>query len=120
MTEKSKAQRLADEFDNGELIAHTNQWKEEATSELRRLDRHEQVNTEWLEKTEWVQKTAKAKELGMHRADVLKKRIDDLTALNAELVEHLQRLCDETEQGFFSTITRAECRLLIAKAKEQT
>lgn len=121
MTEHTKAQRLAD------WLVKLNVWSPvktlntiEAAAELRRLDRHEQVNTEWLEKTEWVQKTAKAKELGMHRADVLKKRIDDLTALNAELVEHLQRLCDETEQGFFSTITRAECRLLIAKAKEQT
>lgn len=89
-------------------------------SKLRRLDRHEQVNTEWLEKTEWVQKTLKPKELGIHRADILKKRIDDLTALNAELVERLQQMCDETEQGFISTMTRVECRILIAKAKEQT
>ena len=38
MTEQTKAQRLADEFDNGNPIAHTNQWKEEASAELRRLD----------------------------------------------------------------------------------
>jgi len=35
---------------------------------------------EWLDKTEWVQKTAKAHELGKHRADVLKDRIDQLRA----------------------------------------
>lgn len=33
---------------------------------------------EWSEKTDWVQETAKAKELGMHRADILRKRIEDL------------------------------------------
>lgn len=38
MTEQTKAQRLAEEFDNGEPIAHTNQWKEEVSAELRRLD----------------------------------------------------------------------------------
>ena len=43
-----------------------------------------------------------------------------LHAMNAELVSRLRQLCDETEQGFFSAVTRAECRLLIAKAKEQT
>ena len=32
----------------------------------------------WQEKTEWVQETAKPKELDMHRADVLRKRIEDL------------------------------------------
>lgn len=112
MNEQSCAQFLADKLDADE-------WHD-AAAELRRLDQHEHSFLVWLEKTEWVQKTAKPKELGMHRADVLKKRIDDLTALNAELVERLQRLCDETEQGFFSAVTRDECRLLIAKAKEQT
>ena len=33
---------------------------------------------EWSEKTDWVQETAKPKELGMHRADILRKRIEDL------------------------------------------
>ena len=33
---------------------------------------------EWLEKTDWVQETIKPKELGMHRADILRKRIEDL------------------------------------------
>ena len=30
---------------------------------------------EWQDKTEWVQQTATAKELGKHRADVLKERL---------------------------------------------
>jgi hypothetical protein len=33
---------------------------------------------EWSDKTEWVQETAQPLELGMHRADVLKQRIDNL------------------------------------------
>lgn len=32
----------------------------------------------WQDKTEWVQETATVKELGMHRADVLKARIEAL------------------------------------------
>ena len=31
----------------------------------------------WLDKTEWVQETVKSHELGMHRADVLKQRIEE-------------------------------------------
>jgi hypothetical protein len=31
----------------------------------------------WLDKTEWVQETVKPHELGMHRADVLKQRIEE-------------------------------------------
>lgn len=75
MTEKSKAQRLANALD----LVWTGGLAPDAAAELRRLD-----------------------------------------VLVGELVERLQQMCDETEQGFISTITRAECRLLIAKAKEQT
>lgn len=32
---------------------------------------------EWTEKTEWVQETAQVHELGRHRADVLRSRIED-------------------------------------------
>lgn len=38
-----KAIQLVNEFDNGEFIAHTNQWKEEASKELLRLH---QINQE--------------------------------------------------------------------------
>ena len=37
MTEQPEALRLAAEFDNGEWIAATGQWREEAAAELRRL-----------------------------------------------------------------------------------
>lgn len=108
MTEHTKAQRLADIL---QYKIPSMECLEEAAAELRRLDRHEQVNTEWLEKTEWVQKTAKAKELGMHRADVLKKRIDDLTALNAELVEAVEAALSD-DQPYIE-----KCRAALAKAK---
>jgi len=42
------------------------------------LEQYRKSYYEWLEKTNWVQETASAKELGMHRADILRKRIEDL------------------------------------------
>ena len=42
------------------------------------LEQHQKTCYEWLEKTDWVQETVKPKELGMHRADILRKRIEDL------------------------------------------
>lgn len=45
-TKQPEALRLADESDNDEWIAGTNQWREEAAAELRRL--HE-VNAELME-----------------------------------------------------------------------
>lgn len=47
-------------------------------AELRRLHIVEQGFQQWMNKTEWVQKSAQSHELGMHRADVLKQRIDCL------------------------------------------
>jgi chromosome segregation ATPase len=42
MNTQAEALRLADEFENGEWIAHTGQWREEAAAELRR--QHEELN----------------------------------------------------------------------------
>jgi hypothetical protein len=44
---------------------------------------------QWLDKTDWVQQTAEVNELGMHRADVLRQRIERLKAERAELLEAL-------------------------------
>lgn len=49
----------------------------ELITEVERLKQHETANAEWQEKTEWVQETGQWYELGMHRADVLRKRCDD-------------------------------------------
>lgn len=46
--------------------------------EIERLRRVEFAFNEWIEKTEWVQTTTEARELGKHRADVLRERIERL------------------------------------------
>ena len=48
---------------------------------------------EWFEKTNWVQDTVRVSELGMHRADVLKKRIE----LLSEEIKGLNRLLLDSE-----------------------
>jgi hypothetical protein len=70
----------------------------EAAAELRRLHaenerlhRFELANNLWHEKTDWVQETAQPLELGRHRADVLKQRIERLHAVNQELLEALKQ-----------------------------
>ena len=45
---------------------------------LLELEKYRESWCEWSEKTDWIQETGTAKELGMHRADVLRKRIEDL------------------------------------------
>lgn len=61
---------------------------------------------EWYTKTDWVQETCTPCEIGMHRADVLKARIDDLqqsvstsrtVQVLANAMEGWQRLA--TERG---------------------
>ena len=42
------------------------------------LEQYRKSWYEWSEKTDWIQETATTKELGMHRADILRKRIEDL------------------------------------------
>jgi hypothetical protein len=49
-------------------------------AENERLSRFEEAYSVWNEKTEWVQESAKTPELGQHRADVLRSRIDQLKA----------------------------------------
>ena len=56
-------------------------------SENEALSRYKTAYEEWSDKTQWVQDTSSAKELGMHRADVLKQRIDWLSAENEALRE---------------------------------
>ena len=66
----------------------------------------------WLDKTEWVQKTVKPHELGMHRADVLKQRIQEVS---------LQRtwvgITDEDQFEFAKAQYGWEDLLIAAEAK---
>jgi len=47
---------------------------------------------EWIDKTSWVQDTAHWSELGMHRADVIKQRIDQKDVKIEEYKEALGNL----------------------------
>jgi hypothetical protein len=49
---------------------------------------------EWSNKTDWVQETATPRELGKHRADVLKDRITRLKTRCDDLEAEAQRLSD--------------------------
>jgi hypothetical protein len=89
MIQQTEAQRLADELERRFPKSGKN-----AAAELRRLDRHELANNVWHEKTEWVQDTAQPHELGMHRADVLRQRIDRLERINAQLLEALESVVE--------------------------
>ena len=68
---------LADAIEQGDCSRRD---RMEAAAELRRLHQHEKALNEWLDKTEWVQDTAHFSELGMHRADVMCKRIEQADA----------------------------------------
>lgn len=95
---QSEALELAEFF--GGMKKSSHRWydgvpvHEKAAAELRRLDaENKQLNValdEWMEKTHWVQDTAQVLELGMHRADVLRARIESLDAENKALREVLQ------------------------------
>lgn len=85
MTTQSKALELADAIDPLIRQYLDNLTCSAAAAELRRLHLHEVANAEWLEKTEWIQKSANPLECGMHRADILKQRIDRLTEENSKL-----------------------------------
>ena len=98
---------------------------QEAAAELRRLHQHELANNLWHEKTEWVQRTVQPSELGMHRADVLKQRIDRLHAVNADLLEALKLalsshgvmlLSDPPQEAWKTYGVEAKARAAIAKA----
>ena len=93
MTTQLEALRLADLLDERERD-RLDLLPSKAAAELRRLHQHELANQIWHDKTEWVQQTAQPNELGMHRADVLRQRIDRLHAVNAELLESLKSLID--------------------------
>lgn len=63
-------------------ISHRNLlWHKDVTLELRRLHQVQLAWREWQEKTEWVQNTAEPQELGMHRADVMRQRLEQAKAL---------------------------------------
>jgi len=78
----------------------------EAAHELRRLHQHELANETWCEKTEWVQHTAQPSELGMHRADVLWNRIENLAHQRNILIHAL----DLIKSSEYSDMGQTYCK----------
>ena len=74
---------------------------------------------QWLDKTYWVQQTAEENELGMHRADVLRHRIERLKAENAELLEALISFTKSAYIKKHHPKRYAAAIAAIAKAEEQ-
>lgn len=64
----------------------------ELIADIERLKHFETAYKEFSDKTDWVQETAHWSELGMHRADVLRKRCNDLTSHNQAQADEIVRL----------------------------
>lgn len=79
---KLKQQALVDYIASAAPL--TPDMRKQLADELRKLYQVDEAFDIWQEKTEWVQKTAQPGELGMHRADVLKERIEKLEKWKAE------------------------------------
>jgi hypothetical protein len=114
---KDEALRLA--WDALHQIAHVSamdyeyqQWAVEAITAIKEALAQTEPNYKkaleaWLDKTEWVQETVKPHELGMHRADVLKQRIEEASpqrtwvGLDEEDYIKAYELCDFDKEAAF-------------------
>jgi CRISPR/Cas system-associated endoribonuclease Cas2 len=67
-------------------------------AEIERLQHFEAAYKEFSDKTDWVQESAHWSELGMHRADVLRKRVDQLKTDNTDLHATLHAAKGEIER----------------------
>lgn len=125
---QSDALELAEFF--GSMKKSSHRWydgvpvHEKAAAELRRLDtENKQLNValdEWMEKTHWVQDTAQVLELGMHRADVLRARIEALDAENKALVKALEAVeMDVVEIGMGESTIGDSARYKVEDALRQ-
>jgi hypothetical protein len=100
MADQPEALRLADAL--GLNYAHLTavpEINQQAAAELRRLHRFELANNLWHEKTDWVQETVQPRELGMHRADVLKQRIERLESINLKLAGAIDMIRETLNGG---------------------
>ncbi|VVO68008.1 hypothetical protein PS865_01169 [Pseudomonas fluorescens] len=74
----------------------------ELLAENNRLGQIEYAFSEWIEKTDWVQSTVQASELGRHRADVLRTRIDQFKAENEALRKAIADVDGALEREYWS------------------
>lgn len=69
----------------------------ELIAEIERLQHFEVAYKEFSDKTDWVQETSHWSELGMHRADVLRKRCHDAASQMQAQADQLKKLMAENE-----------------------
>lgn len=117
---QSEALRLAEMLEKGPR----RQGDVRIAAVLRGLDtENKQLNVvldEWMEKTHWVQETAQALELGMHRADVLRARIEALDAENKALIKALEAVeMDVVEIGMGESTIGDSARYKVEDALQQ-
>lgn len=74
----------------------------ELLAENNRLGQIEYAFSEWIEKTDWMQSTVQASELGRHRADVLRTRIDQFKAENEALRKAIADVDGALEREYWS------------------
>lgn len=74
----------------------------ELLAENNRLGQIEYAFSEWIAKTDWVQSTVQASELGRHRADVLRTRIDQFKAENEALRKAIADVDGALEREYWS------------------
>ena len=93
MTDKQpEALRLADRIDLKDYYEFDASLHcQKAAAELRRLHIVEKEFQQWITKTEWVQKSSQSHDLGIHRADVMKQRLDRLRDENEALRAALEQ-----------------------------
>ena len=125
---QSKAESLAKMLEFGafspNLLQNEIGVRKAAAEELRRLDARvtslEFAFNEWHDKTDWVQETAQALELGMHRADVLRARIEALDAENKALIKALEAVeMDVVEIGMGESTIGDSARYKVEDALQQ-
>ena len=99
MSDFSELKKLAQEANN-EFPAKEEFWSMvctptvglELVAEIQRLQRFETAYKEFIDKTNWVRPNPATRELGMHVADILRKRCDDLTSHCQAQAEEIKAL----------------------------
>jgi hypothetical protein len=110
-------------------------WAREAITAIKEVLAESEPNYKkalevWLDKTEWVQETVKPHELGMHRADVLKQRIEEASpqrtwvGLTDKEIEEIWNIAMFTDYGIGAELSNQPfvhyARAIEAKLKERT
>lgn len=67
----------------------------DALVDVDRLKQFEAAYMEWSDKTDWVQESAEVRELGKHRADVMRERIERLQEEKDSAIRILARQIDK-------------------------